>query len=433
MSKFMRCFSASLLAVVVAASAHSPARAQTTAVVKAEEVGLSSQRLARIGDWLRSEITQKKIPGAVVIVARGGQLVYSAAVGQRDPAVLAPMDVNDIFRIYSMTKPIVSVAAMMLVEEGKLVLEAPVSRYIPEFANVKVGVEKSDPQGQKQLELIAPARAMTVQDLLRHTSGLTYGFFGQGLVRQAYRDANIGGADATNAEFVARLAKLPLSSQPGSTWEYSHSTDVLGRIIEVVSGQTLQQYLKQHLLDPLGMKDTTFYAPEPGRQARLAEPWPSDRMIGTVPMFDPRASAAWESAGGGLVSTAPEYARFLMMLRNGGELEGKRYISPATLAYMTSDHLGTAIARGSLYVPGSGYGFGLGFAVRTGAGEARFAGSTGDYFWGGAGGTSFWVDPKLDLFVVFMMQSPSQMTTYRAIIRSIVYGAILDATKHSNR
>jgi len=409
-------------------------QAQNLPSAKPEQVGLSSERLARLSDWLRAEVAQKKIPGAVIMVVRGGRVAYLDAIGQRDPAAPAAMKADDIFRIYSMTKPIVSVAAMMLVEEGRLALEAPVSRYIPAFADVKVGVEKTDAQGQKTLELVAPRRAITVQDLMRHTSGLTYGFFGEGMVKQAYRDNNINAqGDLTNAEFAERIAKMPLAYQPGSTWDYSNSTDVLGRVIEVITGQSLYQHLKARLLDPLGMKDTTFYVPEADRRARLAEPFPTDRITPAAPLFDPRKVAAMESGGGGLLSTATDYARFLLMLRNGGQLDGRRYISPATLAFMTSDHLGPSVMRTALYLPGPGYGFGLGFAVRTSTGEAAFTSAVGEYNWGGAGGTSMWVDPANDLFVVFMMQSPTQRVGYRSILRNMVYAAITESGRPASR
>ena len=404
------------------------AQAQALPAAKPEAVGMSAERLNRIGDFLRAEVAQKRIPGASVMVVRGGKVVYVDTVGQRGPDNAAPMKSDDIFRIYSMTKPIVSVAAMMLVEEGKLLLEAPVARYIPSFANVKVGVEKTDAQGVKSLELVAPRRPMTVQDLMRHTSGLTYGFFGDGLVKKAYQDANVGtGGDITNAEFAERIAKMPLNFQPGSTWDYSNSTDVLGRVIEVASGQTLFAHLKERLLVPLGMKDTSFYVPEAARQARIAEPFNDDRSIGiNAPVFDPRQVLAMESGGGGLMSTAMDYARFLMMLRNGGQLDGRRYLSPATLAFMTTDQLNPVVTRTPLYLPGPGYGFGLGFAVRTSAGEAASPAALGEYYWGGAGGTYMWVDPANDLFVVFMMQSPKQRVPYRSILRNMVYGAITD-------
>ena len=420
-----------LLALVSTAFvSHIPAaQAEALPTAKPEVVGMSAERLNRVGDWMRNEVAQKRIPGATVMVVRGGKVVYSETVGQRGPDNAAPMKSDDIFRIYSMTKPIVSVAAMMLVEEGKLLLEAPVARYIPSFANVKVGVEKMDAQGVKSLELVAPRRAMTVQDLMRHTSGLTYGFFGDGMVKKAYQDANVGtGGDITNAEFAERIAKMPLAFQPGSTWDYSNSTDVLGRVIEVVSGQTLFTHLKERLLNPLGMKDTSFYVPEADRQGRIAEPFNDDRSIGiNAPVFDPRKVQAMESGGGGMMSTAMDYARFLMMLRNGGQLDGRRYISPATLAFMTTDQLNPTVTRTPLYLPGPGYGFGLGFAVRTSAGEAAYPAALGEYYWGGAGGTYMWVDPANDLFVVYMMQSPKQRVPSRSVLRNMVYGAITDA------
>ncbi|RZJ13827.1 MAG: class C beta-lactamase-related serine hydrolase, partial [Haliea sp.] len=320
----------------------------------------------------------------------------------------------------------VSVATMMMVEEGKLVLEAPVSRYIPSFANMKVGVEKVDPAtGAKSLELVPARRPVTVQDLLRHTSGLTYGFFGDSLVKKAYLDAGVGGSDLNTADFADKLASMPLHYQPGSTWDYSYSTDVLGRVLEVASGQSLYSVLRSRLLDPLGMKDTSFFVTDAARQARLAEPLAEDRVIGAGAMMgNPRVVQKFESGGGGLVSTAHDYARFLQMLMNGGALDGRRYLSPRTIDYMTADHLGTTVARTPLYLPGPGHGFGLGFAVRTAGGESPWITPAGDYWWGGAGGTYFWVDPKSGLFVVFMMQSPRQRTAYRSVLRNMVYAAV---------
>lgn len=401
------------------------AAAQGLPIARPDQVGLSAERLTRVSDWLRAEVAARKVPGAVILVLRGGKVAYLDAVGQRDPARVGPMKPDDLFRIYSMTRPIVTVAAMMLVEEGKLVLEAPVARYIPAFAGVKVGVETTDAQGRKTLELQPARRPMTVQDLMRHTAGLTYGFFGAGMVKQMYRDNGISAEGAiSNAEFADRIAKMPLAWQPGSTWDYSHATDVLGRVIEVVSGQTLGAWLKARLFEPLGMADTAFHVVDPMRQARLAEPFAGDTIVAGEPLFDPRRAAAMESGGGGLTSTAGDYARFLAMLRNGGMLDGRRYLSPATLAFMTSDHLNPAVVRTALYLPGPGYGFGLGFAVRTSAGEAAYPAAVGEYYWGGAGGTYMWVDPVNDLQVVFMMQSPKQRVEYRPILRQMIYGAI---------
>lgn len=402
----------------------------------AESVGMSSERLARIGTWMQAEVDAGRVPGAVVMVARDGKLVYFTAAGKQDPARPDPMRSDTIFRIYSMSKPIVAAAAMMLVEEGKLQLNAPVSRYIPSFANVRVGVEKIDPAtGAKSLELVPARRAMTVQDLLRHTSGITYGVFGtfgNELVEKAYRDAgvasNVRSADPaakfTTAELAEKLAALPLSYQPGSTWNYGFSTDVLGRVLEVATGQSLYTVLRTRLLDPLGMKDTSFFVTEPARQARIAEALPDD--VETATIRSVRVPHSLESGGGGLVSTAQDYARFLQMMLAGGVLEGRRYLSPKTIEYMASDHLGTAVAPGSLYLPGPGYGFGLGFAVRKSAGEAPSIGSPGEYYWGGGGGTYMWVDPKTRLFAILMMQAPRRGPEYQPMLRNLVYAAVLN-------
>ncbi|GAA5233162.1 beta-lactamase family protein [Verticiella sediminum] len=386
---------------------------------------LSTERLARIGEVLQADVAAGRIPGAVVMVVQGGQTRYFEAVGKRDPQAGDAMQKDALFRIYSMTKPITSVAAMMLVEEGKLRLDDPVSAYVPEFAKLQVGVEKNGADGKPVLETTPARRPLLVHDLLRHTSGLTYGFFGPGLVKRAYNDANLFADDPDNAQFARRLAALPLAYQPGTTWDYSYSTDVLGRVVEVASGQVLGQFLETRIFQPLGMRDTRFYLQQPQQQARLAQPLPDDRQIGVgVEISDPGRQARFESGGGGLVSSATDYARFLQMLLAGGTLDGQRLLSPATLAYMTSDHLGQDIARTPLYLPGPGYGFGLGFAVRTDPGMASVPGSVGEYYWGGAGGTYMWVDPALDMYVVFMMQSPRQRTHYRSLIRNLVYAAL---------
>ncbi|HEX2546284.1 MAG TPA: serine hydrolase domain-containing protein [Ramlibacter sp.] len=415
---------AGLLAATLLASA--PALlAQALPSARPEELGFSAERLNRIGQWMEAEVAAKRIPGAVMMVMRNGRVAYVRAVGQQDPASPRPMARDSIFRIYSMTKPIVSVAAMMMVEEGTLLLETPVSRYIPSFANLRVGVEKTDAGGAKSLELVPARRQMTVQDLLRHTSGLTYGFFGDSLVKKAYLDAGIGAADLTSAEFAEQLAKMPLHYQPGTTWDYSYSTDILGRVLEVASGQSLGSLLRTRLFDPLGMKDTSFYVTDPARQARIAEPLADDRSFGAgANISDPRVVRKFESGGGGLVSTADDYARFLQMLANGGTLDGRRYLGPKTIEYMTSDHLGTAVAKGPLYIAGTGYGFGLGFAVRGVTGEAPYMAPAGEYNWGGAGGTYMWVDPKNNMTVVWMMQSPRQRVPYRSIVRNMVYAAM---------
>jgi len=261
---------------------------------------------------------------------------------------------------------------------------------------------------------------------MRHTSGLTYGFFGEGLVRKMYVETKVWNDYPSNAELTDRLAKMPLAYQPGTTWDYSHSTDVLGRVVEVISGKSLYQFEKERLLDPLGLKDTSFYVSDKGKQDRIAEPFPNDRNFGIDADFnDPRVVQKWESGGGGMVSTAMDYARFLQMLLNGGVLDGKRILGPKTVTYMTADHLSSAIAPGPYYLPGAGFGFGLGFAVRKDAGVSPYAGSVGEFNWGGAGGTYFWVDPKEDLFVVFMMQSPKQRVYYRGVLKDMIYAAVV--------
>jgi CubicO group peptidase (beta-lactamase class C family) len=392
-----------------------------------ESVGLSSERLGRITAVLRSDIAKGTIPGTVLLISRHGKVAYFDSLGSLDPQAKTPMGKDAIFRIYSMSKPITSVCTMMLVEQGKLLLSDPVAKFIPEFKDVKVGVEKRDADGKVTLDLVAPTRPMTVQDLLRHTSGLTYGFFGEGAVKKAYLEANLGAGDPDNAEFATRLAKLPLVYQPGTTWEYSQATDVLGRVIEVVNGKPLYQTLKEMLFDPLGMTDTSFYVTDAAKQPRIAEPFTSDRTIGVgAEINDPRIARKYESGGGGLVGTAMDYARFAQMLMNRGTLEGRHYLGPRTIAFMTSDHMGDAMKRSPYDLVGLGHRFGLGFAVRTDAGVAAAAGSVGDYAWGGAGGTYFWVDPKESMFVVFMMQSPSKRAQYRPLLRNMVYAAIVE-------
>ena len=400
------------------------AQAPVLPAAKPEAVGLSGDRLGQLSAILKGDIEKGLIPGATLLVARHGKIAWFEAMGVRDPGSRAPMTKDTIFRIYSMTKPVTSVAVMMLVEEGKIALTDPVSKHIPQLGGLKVGVEKAG-AGGPTLELEPARRDMTVQDLLRHTSGLTYGFFGPGLVKKAYVDAKIWEDYPTNAEFVDRLAKLPLLYQPGTTWDYSHSTDVLGRLVEVVSRRTFGEFLTTRIFTPLGMPDTSFYvgdAREAGAHRGAVPHRPEHRRRRGA--NDPRVVQKWESGGGGLVSTTMDYARFLQMLLNGGSLNGKRLLSPKTVAYMTADHMGGGAGPGPLYLPGAGFGFGLGFAVRKDAGVSPFPGTVGEYNWGGAAGTYFWVDPKEELFVVYMMQSPKQRVGVRALLKDMVYGAV---------
>jgi CubicO group peptidase (beta-lactamase class C family) len=391
-----------------------------------ERLGFSRAKLDVMSDFLRGEVAAGRVPGVTVLVQRRGEVAYFETFGVRDAVTKAPMTPDTLFRIYSMTKPITSVVAMMLVEEGRLSLDEPVAKYIPSFAQTKVGVEKAGDDGKLVLALEPQRRPMTVQDLLRHTSGITYGFSGHGLVHHQYGAQRFHVSRPSNAEVTERLAALPLSQQPGTTWEYGHSTDVLGRMIEVVEGKPLIDVFRQRLFVPLGMISTSFYVTDPTKQALLAEASPTDGGAGPDPMFNPRNEMMWQSGGGGLVSTIGDYARFAQMVVNGGTLDGRRYLSPKIFAWMASNHIGpsTGISPGSQFLPGPGYGFGLGFAVRLEQGENTKPGSIGELYWGGAGGTYFWADPKEEMFVLMMMQGYAQRDRYRPILRALVYGAL---------
>lgn len=388
------------------------------------EAGLCPQRTARLLAVLQSEVDKKRLPGAVVLVARHGKIALFESLGSQNPQAGEAMAPDSIFRIYSMTKPIVSVAVMMLMEQGLVLLDEPVARYLPEFADQQLATQRDGQQVLRQ-----PARPATVQDLLRHTAGLTYEFMGTAPVQQQYAQADMGSRQRSNAEFSQALAGLPLLLEPGSAWEYSRATDVLGRLVEVLSGQTLGAYLQQHILAPLGMFETGFSVP-PEKHGRIAEPFAHDPDGGTpLPMINIRHEAALESGGGGLVSTAMDYARFLQFMLNKGELDGVRLLSPHTVDYMTADHLGDIpvnpnSAAPTVLVPG--HGFGLGFAVRKAHGVASMAGSAGLYYWNGIAGTTFFVDPAEDLFAVMMIQAPNQREYYRALFRNLVYAALLD-------
>ncbi|MGE0713838.1 MAG: serine hydrolase domain-containing protein [Alphaproteobacteria bacterium] len=373
--------------------------------------GLSSERLARIGQVLGDHVARGRIAGAVALVCRDDRVAYCEAVGQRDPATGAAMTTDAIFRIYSMTKPIVSLAIMMLVEEGHFLLSDPVSRFIPAFAGLRVGAAR------RPLE-----REMTVQDLLRHTSGLVYGQQGETAVHRAYREAGIGRRDETAAQLVEKLALLPLARQPGSGFEYSVSTDVLGRIVEIVSGEGLDRFLASRILGPLGMTDSGFTVPAAGH-GRIAEAAPDPDGKAMMELNDVTRDAAFKSGGGGMVSTAADYLQFCRLMLGGGAVDGVRLVSPKTVALMSSDHLGQ-IDRGPNYLPGPGYGFGLGFSVRLAPGIAPVPGSTGDYYWSGVAGTYFWIDPAERLIAILMLQAPNLRLYYRQLFRSLVYQAV---------
>jgi CubicO group peptidase (beta-lactamase class C family) len=383
-----------------------------------ESLGLSQTRLQRMSDAFKREIDKGTLPGATVMVARRGQVGWFDALGKQSPAGSVPMAHDSIFRIFSMTKPIVSVAIMTLVEDGHFLISDPVAKFIPEFADQKVGVENNG-----KLELVALKRQMTVQDLLRHTSGITYDHTGNGLVQQLYKQSQLRSRKITNAEHATMVAGMPLMCQPGAEWNYSRSTDILGRIIEVVSGKALGAFLTERILAPLQMAETAFHTSKENA-GRLAEPFANDPWTGEkVQLFDMLEQPVMESGGGGLVSTTMDYARFCQMLLNGGVLDGDRIIGRKTLEWMASDHLGPDIKVDSPLMP-EGHGFGLGFAVRTHAGMAPFPGSVGQYFWSGVAGTFFWIDPAEDLFAVFMMQGPGQRQYIRSMVRDLVYAAV---------
>jgi CubicO group peptidase (beta-lactamase class C family) len=386
---------------------------------KPEEVGLSSTQLKRLEEVTQKHIDEGLVPGAVMLVARRGKIAWMSVLGKRDVAAADAMKYDSIFRIYSMTKPIVSVAVMQLVEEGKLQVSDPVSKYLPEIGKMKVGVEKTV-DGKPVLQLSDPDRPMTVQDLLRHTSGLVYGSRGTTLVNQAYIDAKIGDRADTNAQFVSKLSALPLKFQPGARWEYGVSVDVQGRLVEVIDGKTLGEALSARVFKPLGMVDSAFQVPA-DKVARAAQPGPRPNGEPMTPRFAVNDGAKYESGGGGMVSTMEDYLRFTTMLANKGELSGKRLLGKQTVSFMTADHVGDRPGRPP------GLGFGLGFEVRTTTGEAALPGSVGEYGWAGNAGTLFWIDPKEQLIAIYMVQvSDPDRVALRNQFRTMVQSAIID-------
>jgi CubicO group peptidase (beta-lactamase class C family) len=433
--KFARVLCASVLATctVFAALAQGLPKAS-----QPEEVGFSSERLGRLTSAFNADVDKGLIPGAVVLIARHGRIAYLEAFGFQDREKKIPMSADAIFRIASMTKPVTSVAIMMLVEEGKIQLYDPVSVYLPELKGLQVGVEKINAaSGNPESSLELAQREMTIQDLLRHTSGLTYGIFGKSLVKQAYLGANLFDPTQTLAELVAKLAKLPLAHQPGTTWDYSMSVDVLGRVVEVVSGTSLDQFIAERIAKPLGLSDTAFYVAA-DKLGRLAEPQADPTTGLRPPVSDVTHKPSWPSGGGGMVSTAADYARFSQMLLNGGELDGVRILSPRIVAYTTSDQLppGVGISPTMLQIfdplalaptARSGQGFGLGFMIRTQEGRNPLPGSRGEFFWNGIWGTAFWVDPKEQLVAVLMVQLPPVLGPhYRSLLHGLVYQALVD-------
>jgi CubicO group peptidase (beta-lactamase class C family) len=397
------------------------------------EVGMS--RLERITQFFKADTDSKRLPGAVVMIARHGRVAYYEAFGVRDPATGAPMRKDSIFRIYSMTKPITGVAVLMLMEEGKLRLSDPISKYLPALKDPKVMVETVDAQGHRTTSTVPANRDITIQDLLRHTSGISYGI-GNSAAEQAMRDAGLGAQPPvagkeplstriTDQQLVEELGKLPLMFQPGTSWEYGRSIDVLLALVEKVSGQRADQFFQERIFQPLGMTDTFFNVP-PDKLDRVAQPGPDPDTHETAKLTDVTKTRTFLGGGEGLLSTASDYMRFALMLANGGELDGTRLLSRKTVELMASDHLGPALSQGPRFAPGPGYGFGLTVAVRMQPGMAPYPGSVGEYNWGGAAGTAFWVDPKEQLVPIMLIQAPGQRLYYRFAFRDLVYQTITD-------
>jgi CubicO group peptidase (beta-lactamase class C family) len=405
---------------------------------KPEDVGLSSPRLRRIAEILDADAHKGLLPGAVALVARRGKVAYFDCVGVQDPDRQTPMRRDTIFRIASMTKPVTAVAALMLMEEGQFALIDPVSKHLPEFENLQVGIEVTDPAtGAKTLKTEPLKRAITVQDLFRHTSGLTYGIFGNKPVHKLYRELKMMDPQQNNAQMITKLCALPLAWQPGTMFEYSMATDVLGALVEVWSGMDLNRFFNERIFGPLGMKDTGFLLSEHTR-TRLALPNndPANKVQSQQFAYDPTRAPSWWSGGGGLFSTASDYVRFCQMLLNQGELDGVRLLSRKTVQLMASDHLPPGLGFGTYTLElGSsaplaeyGQGYGLAVGVRKEEGRSPVPGSVGDFYWGGAYGTYFWIDPKEQLIMVFMLQETDmkKRARYRPLMRNLVYAALID-------
>jgi CubicO group peptidase (beta-lactamase class C family) len=426
-----RFFSFLLVLALILAGCASPALQPASTP---EEVGLSAQRLKDLSAAFQSKVDAGDIPGVVIVVARSNKIAWFDAIGYRDREAKAPMTKDALFRMASMTKPLTSLSIMMLAEDGKLKITDPLSRYLPEFKNLSVGVETKDGSGKSQLTTVAARGEITIVDLLRHTSGITYGIFGRSLVKDRYNAAKLFDSQQSSAEFISKLAALPLQFQPGTRWDYGMSTDVLARVVEVVSGMEMDRFVHERILKPLQMNDSGYWV-EPARQGRIAEPQ-ALRETGKRPAFpNVTQKPRWIPGGHGLISTAADYARFLQMLLNGGTLDGVRIASAETIAAMRVDHLPAslvplspdAISAWAMMAPTpeNGQGFGLGFLVRTSEGANKIPGSVGDYSWGGAQGTYFWVDPKERLFAILMLQAPIAVNRpLRLTFREYVYRAL---------
>lgn len=406
---------------------------QTLTYALPEEVGISSEKSNLLVNELKLRVTQGELPGAVLMVVRNHKVVIHEPIGFRDRIEHSKMQKDSIFRIASMTKPIVSICALQLMEQGKLSLEDPVSKFLPEFENIQVGVETTNLSGEKELSLVPPNKKMTIQDLMRHTSGLTYGWVKTALVDQLYESNQVMLMDQTLEEQVKKLATLPLKHQPGTTWEYGLSTDVLGRVIEVIAEESLDHILQRYIFEPLQMIDTQFGF-DSQKLHRVAEsqinPETGKRFLNLATSIKPKKL----SGGGGLTSTAMDYAKFCQMILNGGELNGKKIISRKSIELMVANHLPdqTNFPASTLYEWGTampspshfGTGFGLGFQVRLEAGRNPLPGSVGDLTWMGVWGTSFVIDPKEKLILILLTQQPNKLIEHHRLLRQMVYSML---------
>jgi CubicO group peptidase (beta-lactamase class C family) len=418
------------LLISFAAAAEAPTTgADPLPRAKPEDVGMSSERLARIGAALKEDIDRGLTPGGVIAIARRGKLVALDAYGWRDKAAGVPMTTDTIFNIASMTKPMTTVGALMLYEQGRLLMDDPLSKYFPKFADMRVAAR--DAQGEPTSETVPAQRKITIQDLPRHTSGLIYGGRGTTLVHKQYPEGSAGIAMGMSGEqFLDKLASLPLLHQPGAVWDYGFGLDVLGLLIEKISGQSLGQYLQANLWAPLGMNDTGFYIP-PEKVARYAKALPNDPVSGKPQSISPVLTQKLdlECGGGCAASTATDYLRFALMLMHGGQSGEARILGRKTIEYMLSDQLGPRVTNlvGNADPTRADFGFGLGLALKQTSGVTRMMGSAGSFSWPGASGTDWWADPREDLAVVYLSAAPGPIRWYyRQKINALVYQAIVD-------
>jgi CubicO group peptidase (beta-lactamase class C family) len=388
----------------------------------------NEQKLSRLSEFFQNEVTTGKIPGAILRIQQHGKPVYDKSFGVQDVVSKAPITDRTIFRLFSMTKAITSVVAVQMLDEGKFALDDPVAKYIPSFANIKVGVEQKAEDGTKTLELVPPIRPPTVLDLMRQTSGVTYGFYGDSLVRKAYKPADLYAGDFDLAEFAERIASRPLHNQPGALWQYGHSTDILARIMEITAGKSLIEIEKEKLLDPLGMKDTGFLVTDPDKQKLISQPLPNDSDFRIGRQNDPTVPKKIMFASGGMVSTMADYSRFAQMLVDGGTYEGKTILSPKAFKELTTDRVGpgSGVERDHFYFPGDGFGFGLGLAVRTDPGNAKPPppGDLGELKWDGASGCYFVIDRKQDMFFVLLETTPTERQRIQKTVKQLIYEAM---------